>query len=285
MTSLTLDSLHIHPVKSCAGLAVEEALLTPTGLQYDREWVVVDAQGEFVSQRELPRLALVRCRFRLGTLMLEAPGMLSLHLRLDSAESQTRVTVWGDEMDAFDMGSLPAQWFSDFLGRPGLRLAAFDSDHVRLSESRWSAGVQARNAFSDGFPLLVTSTASLDGLNQRLAQAGAATVGMERFRPNLVLHGLAAPHEEDLLDTLTLQATPEPVVLKLTKPCARCSIPDVDPATGVAGRDVGRTLQGYRADARVGGALTFGMNAVILSGVGSTLRAGARVEATRQGGA
>lgn len=278
--TLTLSDLFIHPLKSGAALPVRQALLTDTGLQYDREWMVVDDRGEFVSQREVPRLALVRSELRHSELVLRAPGMIALHLRLDAAEGELRVQVWNDEMPAFDMGDLAAQWISDFLGVKRLRMAAFDSETRRLSEARWSGGVQALNTFTDGFPLLVLSHASMDELNRRLQAAGHAPVGPERFRPNLMLQGVDTPHGEDQLDTLEIATAEGPVVLKLTKPCPRCPIPDIDPATAERGHVVGDLLQGYRQHARVGGAVAFGMNAVIVSGIGRTLRVGDAVTAT-----
>lgn len=278
--TLTLAELFLHPLKSGAALPVRQALVTETGLQYDREWMVVDAGGEFVSQRELPRLALVRSELRHSELVLRAPGMIALHLRLDAAEGELKVQVWNDEMPAFDMGPLAAQWVSDFLGAKGLRLAAFDSQAQRLSPAHWSGGVQARNTFSDGFPLLVLSRASLQGLNQRLTAAGHPPVAMERFRPNLVLEGLDEPHAEDHLHELNIATDDGPVIIRLTKPCPRCSIPDIDPATAERQGHVGDLLRTYREHPRVGGAVAFGMNAVIVEGIGRWLRVGAPVSAS-----
>jgi len=268
-----LQALHVYPVKSCAGVALDESLLIETGLEFDRAWMVVDAADRgFVSQRELPRMALVQPTLRHADLVLRAPGMLGLHLALDAVEAPLRVTVWDDEVAAYDMGDLAAQWFSDFLGRP-LRLVRFDPDQKRLSSRRWTGEVEAENAFSDGYPLLVASTASLDELNRRLGLAGQAPVTMARFRPNLVLDGLDA-HGEDHLDTIAFDTPEGPVRLKLVKPCPRCPIPDIDPATAEPGHAVGDVLASYRADARVDGALTFGMNAVVLEGLECALRAG-----------
>jgi uncharacterized protein YcbX len=269
---LRIHSLHVHPVKSCAGIAVDEVLLADTGFDLDRAWMVVDAEGGFVSQRELPRMALVRPSFRHDEIVLRAPGMLALHLRVDAVEEATRVRVWDDELPAYDMGALAAQWFSDFLGRP-LRLARFDPEQQRLSSRRWTGDIAAPNAFSDGYPVLVASTASLAELNRRLAAAGHAPVTMQRFRPNLVLDGLDA-HGEDHLHEIRFEAEGGPVVLRLVKPCARCAIPDVEPDTAATGTQVGDTLATYRADARVDGALTFGMNAVLVEGVDRVLKTG-----------
>ena len=275
---MSLESIHVHPVKSCAGIALREAVLGETGFDLDREWMVVDPAGRFVSQRELPRMALVRTSLKAGELILRAPGMLALHVAIDRVEARTEVEVWSDRVAAFDMGALCAQWFSDFLGRP-LRLARFDPDTPRRADRKWTGALDAANAFQDGFPLLVMSTASLDELNRRLASAGHAAVGPERFRPNLVVGGIDA-HGEDHLDEIVFAAAEGAVRLRLVKPCTRCSIPDVDPASGVAGHAVGDVLARYRADPRMGGAITFAMNAVIVEGIGRTLAAGMRGEAS-----
>ena len=274
----TLSALFVHPIKSCAGIAAGEALMVETGLEFDRAWMVTDAHGEMLTQRELPRLALVQPTLRTHDMVLRAPGMLALHLRLDTVEAPTRARVWDDIVKAYDMGDLAAQWFSDCLGRKA-RLVRFDPEEKRLSDARWTGAVQAENAFADGFPLLVAGSASLADLNQRLAARGQAPVGMERFRPNIVLDGLQ-PWDEDHIDEIEIDTAGGLVRLKLVKPCTRCTIPNVDPATGTATNEPGDTLAGFRADPRMQGALTFGMNAVVLSGVEHTLRTGQAVRAT-----
>jgi uncharacterized protein YcbX len=218
----------------------------------------------------------VRTQFRGGELVLRAPGMLALHLRLDAVEQATRVRVWDDVVKAYDMGALAAQWFSDFLGT-SLRLVRFDPEQQRLSEPRWTGGVAAENAFADGYPLLVAGLASLADLNRRLAAQGQAPVGIERFRPNLVLDGLPA-YDEDHVRELTIGTDAGPVRLRLVKPCVRCTIPNVDPATAQTSNAVGDALAGYRADPRMNGGITFGMNAIVIEGVERTLRVGQRVE-------
>jgi uncharacterized protein YcbX len=268
--------LFVYPVKSCAGVELTEALLTETGLDLDRAWMVVDANGEFVTQRELPRMALIRPQLKHTEVVLRAPGMLALHLSIDSVEEPVKVRVWDDEVAAYDMGNLAAQWFSDFLGRP-LRLVRFDPEYRRLSSKQWTKEVDAPNQFADGFPLLVTSEASMDELNARLAKAGHAAIGVERFRPNIVLAGIEA-HDEDRLDVMAIAAE-SAVRLRLVKPCVRCTIPNVDPATAQVQPQVSDTLQAYRSDARMNGAVTFAMNAVILEGVDQTLRVGQAVTA------
>ena len=271
-----ISALHIYPIKSCAGVALTEALLIETGLEFDRAWMVVDADGDMLTQRELPRMALVQPSFKGGELVLRAPGMLALHLRLDTVEAPTRVKVWSDVVKAYDMGDLASQWFSDFLGQR-LRLVRFDPEQQRLSDSAWAGEVAAPNAFADGFPLLVANTASLTDLNARLAARGASAVTLQRFRPNLVITGLQA-FDEDHVHELCLRTEQGTVRLRLVKPCTRCSIPNVDPLTATTAREPGDTLSGFRADPRMNGGITFGVNAVIVEGFDALLRVGQTAE-------
>jgi uncharacterized protein YcbX len=270
--AVRVQSLHVHPVKSCASIEVTEALLIETGFEFDRAWMVVDGAGEFVTQREVPRMALVRPTLKTFEMVLRAPGMLALHVALDAVEKPLPARIWSDRVAAYDMGDLSARWFSQFLGRE-LRLVRFDPEQKRLADSRWTGALAAETAFQDAFPLLVVSSASLAELNQRLAAAGHAAVTMARFRPNVVLDGLDA-NGEDGLDEIVFATDDGPIRLRLVKPCARCPIPDVDPATGAPGHAVGDALARYRVDPRRDGQVTFGMNAVVVEGVDRVLRSG-----------
>lgn len=275
---VTLAGLGLHPVKSCGALAPREALVVETGLEFDRAWMVVDEHGEMLTQRRWPRMALVRPTLRRDDVVLRAPGMLALHLSLDAVEAPTRVRVWDDLVRAYDMGDLAAQWFSDFLGLR-CRLARFDPDEKRVSDRTWTGEAEGQAAFADAFALLVISNASLAELNRRLAAGGHAPVGIERFRPNLVLDGLEA-FEEDFVDEIVFDTDGGPVRIRLVKPCVRCGIPNVDPASGEPGSEPGRTLAAFRADPRMGGGITFGMNAIVLDGVERVLRVGQAGAAT-----
>ncbi len=274
----TIARLFVYPVKSCAGIEVQQALLTETGLDLDRAWMVVDAQDMFLTQRSLPRLALIRPQLKSNEMVVRAPGMLALHVAIDAVETPATVTVWHDTVPAWDMGPVAAQWFTDFLGRP-CRLVRFDPEHRRLSSLEWTGGVEVPNQFADGFPLLVTSEASLQDLNVRLAAGGHAAVGMERFRPNVVLAGVDA-HDEDRVDMIHVEGDgTTDIHLQPVKHCARCPIPDIDPATAESHPSVGDTLRTYRHDKRLDGAITFGMNAIVRSGAEQWLRVGQRMAA------
>ena len=270
--------LFIHPVKSCAGIEVQQALLTETGLQWDRAWMVVDAQGDFLTQRALPRMALVRPQLAADALLLHAPGQAPLTVPYASTGPVALVRVWSDKVWAWDMGDGAAQWFSTFLDQP-CRLVRFDPTQRRLSSLEWTEGVEAPNQFADGFPLLVASMAGLDALNAQLAAAGASRGGLERLRPHIVPGGGQA-HPPDWLELLHIDTgAPGGVQLQPVKPCVRCPIPDIDPASAERGTQVGEALYRYRQDARMDGALTFGMNAIVRAGVGQVLRVGQQLGA------
>ena len=279
-----VSQLIVYPVKSCAGVQLKQALLTDTGLQWDRTWMVVDAKGNFLTQRELPRMALIQPQFKHFEMILRAPGMLALHIALDQAEAPAQVKLWDQPMAACDMGPIAAQWFTDFLGLPA-RLARFDPAQRHLSDLRWTGGIEALNQFSDGYPVLVVSQASLDQFNDKRAAQGFPAVGMARFRPNIVLGSPAGgaallPHDEDRWALLQIATPQGRVQLQPVKPCPRCPMPNVDPATGLTSLDVGDLLQSYRRDARLDGAVSFGMNAIVLRGLDHVLQVGQPVGAS-----
>jgi uncharacterized protein len=279
-----ISQLFVYPLKSCAAVEVREALLTETGLEWDRNWMVVDENSEYVTQRQLPRMCLIQPQLKSQEMVLRAPGMLALHISLDKVEHACRASLWGQDCAAYDMGDIAAQWLTDFLmqerptGMPAhkLRMVRFDPEHQRLSNTTWTKGVEALNQFGDGYPVLVAGQGSLDDLNQRLSAQDHAAVTMQRFRPNVVLDGLQA-HDEDRTGSLHIATAEGTVELALVKPCPRCPIPNVNPLTGVPSPEVGDTLQTYRKDARLGGAVSFGMNAITLSGTDQVLRVGQTV--------
>lgn len=276
--------LFIYPIKSCAGIELPQARLTHTGLAHDRQFMLVDARGRFVSQRELARMALICTEIDGALLRVNAPGMAELVLTLDAPAEATATVVpvqlWGHNMPAFDVGAEVSAWFSAFLEQDGLRLVRFDPTHRRASDTHWTGDDTALNLFSDGFPLLVLSQSALDGLNRRLLAQGWPEAQLQRFRPNIVIDGVPE-HEEDLAAELLVSADDSslgPIHLRLVKPCPRCPIPNIDPDTAHSAPHVIDCLGTYRHDARVNGAVSFGMNAIIVAGIGRTLRVGQALE-------
>jgi uncharacterized protein YcbX len=277
-----LSDITLYPIKSCGGMPLQEATLTTTGLMteqiYDREWMVVDAAGVCLTQREHPRMALIVPTLKGSTLELRAPGMLRLEIPLglpdpDSAPTLT-TQVWDDTVLAYDCDDLTAAWFTKAIGVP-CRLARFHAKAERAVSDKWTNGVAATTMFSDGYPMLVAGTASLDDLNGKLRAAGREAIPMNRFRPNLVIDGIEA-FEEDYAESFQLGDA----LLKPVKPCPRCPMPSVNQATGEFGPDPLDIMQSYRAKPEVDGALCFGMNSILIAGEGQRVRVGQEIVVT-----
>jgi uncharacterized protein YcbX len=260
----TIQALYCYPVKSCRGIALDAAPLTDTGIAHDREWMVVDCDGRFISQRESPALALIVPALESGALVLQARGAAPVSIPFDHAGESREVTIWDDQCVGIDQGDDAARWLAARLGR-AVRLVRFDQRVRRRSDPGWTGETVAYTAFSDGYALLVISQASLDDLNSRLP----SPLPMNRFRPNIVLGGLG-PFGEDRLTDLVADG----VRLRVVKPCTRCIITTTDQDSGVAsGTEPLRTLKTYRWNARLRG-VTFGQNVVIVEGAGRELRIG-----------
>jgi uncharacterized protein YcbX len=262
----TLSALFFYPVKSMRGIACPRARLTATGLEWDRQWMVIDGNGTFLSQRTHPKLAQIVPEVRADALVLSAPGMpaLTVPLNMLSAPGDAvPVRVWKDSCAGVGQGSAADAWVSQVLGT-AVRLVRAAPDMARTADRKFAGATPAPLNFPDGYPLLVCNQASLAELNPRLP----AEIPIERFRPNLVLEGLPA-WAEDEIDSITLGA----VTLRLVKPCTRCAIPSLDHLTGDPSTDPLPVLRTFRWSKALHG-ITFGENAVIESGVGEELRRG-----------
>jgi uncharacterized protein YcbX len=259
----TVSHLHVYPVKSCRGVPLGTALLDRWGIQHDRNWMVVDAEGRFISQRTQPRLALIEPALGRERLILRAPDMTPLELPVTGRAGPERmVTVWDDTVRALDQGQTAGDWFSAYLGTPA-RLVRIGAGFERaVDEVKYPPGAEV--GFADAFPLLVLSDASLAELNARLPEP----VPMNRFRPNVVLTGCAA-FAEDAWKRIRIGE----VTLQLATPCKRCTTTTVDQATGHTGKEPLATLASFR---RYQDGVSFGRNAVH-QGVGS-IRVGDAVE-------
>jgi MOSC domain-containing protein len=231
-----VDGLYCYPVKSCGGTSLDTATVGPRGLVGDRQWMVVDESGEFLTQRELHRMALVSPRLREdGLLELNAPGMPPLTVTPAVRQDRVHVAIWSDRCLAIDEGYSAAEWLSAFLD-VGCRLVRFPDDATRRVDPEY-AGPDDQVGFADGFSFLLASCASLDDLNQRLA----TPLPMNRFRPNIVVRGGEA-FEEDRWKRIRIGD----VTFAVVKPCARCVTTTVDQQTGEASREPLRTLATFR---------------------------------------
>ena len=267
---MRVAGLWVYPVKSLGAVAVREVRVGDLGLEGDRRWMLVDAAGRFLTQREHAVLALGRVSLGDGgALALAAPGLPPLRVAVPAAGApRVRVTVFGDVVDAALAAPGAHAWATAWLGAPA-RLVHMPDDVRRPVDPRYAAPGD-RTAFTDGYPVLVASQASLDDLNARLAAAGAAPVAIERFRPSVLLAAddseALAPYAEDDWRTLRLGGGVE---LAVVKPCARCVVTTIDQRSAARGVEPLRTLAGYR---RRGNKVLFAQNAVVRAG--GTLRVG-----------
>lgn len=243
----SVHSLHIHPVKSCRGFAVDSAELVATGFKYDRRWMLVDGEGRFLSQRTLPRMALIQTQL-IGDDMLVCTtdrSQLDIPITGDSAEHRT-VRIWNDRCDAAVVSTEANAWFSDFLD-VDCELVFLPDQSQRQVDLDYALPGQ-RVALADGFPLLIVSLASADLLSDKLGEP----VAIERFRPNIVIDGCAA-HAEDGWRSVTING----IDIELAKPCSRCVIPSIDPVTAERHSNLLKTLGSYR---RFDGKIQVGQN-------------------------
>lgn len=242
-------SLHVYPIKGCAATEVDELAVRPYGPAHDRDFLIVRPDGRFLTQREFPRMALIEPSLDAlaeGKLRLSAPGQDELAVTVDTAGPERPVALCKWNGTGLDQGDEVAGWLSDFLASE-VRLVRFPETVTR--DTSVGAG---QVHFADGFPILVTSTSSLDALNAQLDEP----LPMDRFRPNVVIDGWRRPWTEDQVVDLPIGE----VRLEIVKPCARCVVTTVDQRTAEKGREPLRTLGRTR---RTDAGLIFGQNAVV----------------------
>lgn len=244
-----LQELYLYPIKSTHAVSVQEAAVEARGLAHDRRWMLVDADGRFLSQRELPALVRVQAYVVPAGLRITAPGTAPLEVARPAAEApRLAVRIWKNTVEAA-LAEAPAHaWFSRVLGRP-CRLVFMDEAARRPVDPTYAVG-DDYVSFADGYPLLLTTQASLEALNARLA----TPVPMNRFRPNVVISGVGA-FAEDGWQRIRIGA----VTFHVVKPCARCAITTTDQQTGAVGVEPLRTLATFR---RRDGKVYFGQNLI-----------------------
>lgn len=236
MTIYSVSDIYIYPVKSLAGIRMERWPVDNKGLLHDRKWMLVDADNRFLSQRRLPKMALIKTRLTEEQLILSTPSgrHLTLPLTPDHGEP-LEVEIWQDRCIAESVSHEADQWFSDFL-QCECRLVYQPEQSIRAVDPSYAKpGDQA--AFSDGFPFLIISEASLRALNNAMQ----LNLSMMRFRPNLVIDGCEA-YAEDSWREIRINE----IGFRLPKPCSRCSVPAIDPDTALSGKEPLQTLNRLR---------------------------------------
>lgn len=249
--SISLASIHIYPIKSLGGFEVDHAKLTDRGLQHDRRWMITDENGIFISQREIPAMAclhIVQVTDGFQVIDTRNGDRIEMPWQIDTSGSM-RVQVWSQQMKAVHHAEADP-WFSKAMDRQ-VQVVYMPDESKRRTDGRYAKSL---NSFSDGFPYLIASQASLDDLNDKLQAKGEAHVPMDRFRPNLVIAGGTA-FQEDHWKKISIGA----VTFELVKPCARCVIVTTDQQSGARSKEPLCTLASYRSR---GNNVLFAMNAV-----------------------
>lgn len=252
MEQATISQLFIYPIKSLGGVSINASEVSPLGLKYDRNWMLIDDSGRFLSQRELPLMCLF-------TITLTSDGLLVKHENSQvfvpfapTTNTRELVTIWDDTFEAIVYDEAINSWFSEQLKCLCRLVKYVPKISQRQIDLRFALQGE-ETAFSDGYPVLILSEASLENLNNKLEQP----ISIERFRPNIVIKGIGA-HEEDNLQEFLINS----VYCKGVKPCARCQVTTIDPTTGNSGKEPLRTLNTYRKN---GNKVMFGNNVLVRS--------------------
>lgn len=250
-----LSSIYIYPIKSLGGISLSEVFLEERGIQYDRRWMLVDKKGLFLSQRNLPKMALLQVNLTAEGLLItdKKNSEISISISFEPKSSLRKsVTIWEDTVEAQLVDDKVSRWFSERLGLPCDLVIMPDSTQRKLKE-KYAVNDESVS-FADGMPYLLIGQSSLDDLNKKLEKP----VPMDRFRPNFVFEGREAFIEDSWKEIQIGDA-----VFKITKPCARCVMTTVDQDDASKSKEPLRTLASYRT---VNGNVMFGQNMLLLSG-------------------
>jgi uncharacterized protein YcbX len=264
---IKVSNLIYYPIKACRGVETDSACIERMGLEHDRRMMVVTPEGELLTQREVPRLALVTPKLSSGTLELSAPDYDSIRLGIQTSGTPWLVNIWKSKgVHAIDQGEEAAAWFSDWLGT-SVRLVHFADGYKRMVNEQYAVNADDHTGFADGYPILLASEEGLQDLNSRLE----SPLPMNRFRPNLVVKG-CEPFAEDTWNRIRIGD----VELAVVKPCARCVVTTIDKETLDQSKEPLKTLAKYRKH-KLGaifgqnviplneGRIQLGMNVTVLS--------------------
>ncbi|MGV3617756.1 MAG: MOSC domain-containing protein [Fimbriimonas sp.] len=235
-------SLHVYPIKSLGGDALESSAVEPRGLRHDRRWMLVDEEGVFRSQRTIEQMALFRVHLQSDSLRVVGPRGSQFGVPFGAKRETLTVKVWGSEVEAVRVSEEADAWFTEQLERP-CRLVYMPDETIRPTHPQFTLPGD-HVGFADAMPVLVASQASLDDLNERLKILNDPLdmpLPMNRFRPNIVVEG-TAPYAEDTWKGFTLGG----IRFRHAKQCGRCRVTTTNQETGEVGQEPLRTLATYR---------------------------------------
>jgi len=250
-----VTGLFVYPVKSCRGHSLASAEVDAWGFVGDRRYMVVSPDGQFFTQRTLPRMALIDTELTANGLTLGSPNHGEVHIAASENYGTKQVTVWKNTVFAEECGDDAAEWLTRFLGTPArlVRMGPNFDRPVKPSKAKLGDIV----TFADAFPFLILSEESLADLNDRIVASGGEPVPMDRFRPNLVIRA-GAPFIEDTWSRFRIGD----VVFRNGGPCARCIVTTTDQQTGERGKEPLKTLAMYRRDPAEPTDVNFGINLI-----------------------
>lgn len=282
---LTIEQLYLYPVKSLRGFTLDSAVLTPQGLQHDRQWMIIDNNNKFVTQRKYAQMVLIHTAFAEhgGTKQLvlshrQKTELAPLVIDVDTVPTGTpfAATIWKDTCDVLDEGQAASAWLEAALGMPQLRLVRM-ANTPRPQSKPELLGEDTHTYFADAAPYLIANGQSLAEINTQMTNNSHAPVPMENFRPNIVLQGLTAFEEHDMAG---FKHELGAYTLSHCYPCQRCVMPTINIETGERHpkqqpfsliSDINPMPDNPKAPA-------FGENAILKQGDGAVIRVGDRVE-------
>lgn len=250
MSELVITSLFIYPIKSLAGISLNDSFVESRGLKFDRRWMLVNQHNQFITQREHPRMAMLQPEITESSIIVRHrkqnidPITIALAAPNSSPEM---VTIWDDTCPAKEVSKEANDWFSKVL-EMDCRLMYMHDASIRQADQRYAINEADKVSFADGYPVLMVSEESMNQLNQKMG----LDYSIERFRPNVVFKG-ANPHQEDTLRKVQIGE----VELYGVKPCARCVLTTIDPQTTEQGKEPLKTLSKYR---KLNNKILFGEN-------------------------
>jgi uncharacterized protein YcbX len=249
MPEPVLTEIFVYPVKSLAGIKVSNWLVNEKGLLHDRKWMLIDNNNQFLSQRRIPKMILIKTQLTDKELILSTSDSGSISLPLNPTDGDlSEVNIWNDQCFAKTTSNQADLWLSDFLGIQ-CRLVYQAAEEIRQVDPNYALATDKIN-FSDGFPFLIVSHASLDTLNQAMN----IEIPVLRFRPNLVISHCPS-YAEDSWREISINN----INFRLPKPCSRCSVPTIDIETGKTGKEPLATLNRLR---KWNKKVYFGQNAI-----------------------
>ncbi len=244
---ITISQLNIYPIKSAKGISLTSSIIEERGFQFDRRWMLIDEKGNFLTQRQHSKLALITVEIVSDGLSVSAPSMEKLVIPFyGDKKKYCKVQIWNDTVQALRLNTVIDEWFSTFL-HAQCYCVFMPDESQRLVDTTYAHNKE-HTSFADGFPFLLISEASLQYLNTKLSEP----ILMNRFRPNIVVSD-CTPFEEDAWKTIKIGNT----IFDCVKPCARCTITTINQETGEKGKEPLKTLAQFRT---MNGKILFGQN-------------------------